>query len=358
MKMQIEDIKSSFNYRIFNVLTVMATLTVAAGMLRIPVIGMTADMVVGFIAYVAYMIAYFLLRDKNPRILLLVMVSGLTIASFINLYTVGPTSFGFTWLVITAAIMAVNYPKVHTIVFMVVCTCYILLIAYGFITEQLVIPVDANIYVASLGTWAALIVTSILFAFFLVYSMKIYDEKLLEAHSVIVEQNQQLEMMANHDQLTRLPTLRLTRELAKLTIEQAKRDKKKCGLLFIDLDGFKQINDTYGHAAGDAVLIAIADRLTQETRSVDTPCRIGGDELLIILGELESSDEITSICGRLIAAINEPIYFDDQALHIGASIGASIYPTNGEHFEVLKDLADQAMYEAKGSGKNNYRIVS
>ena len=162
---------------------------------------------------------------------------------------------------------------------------------------------------------------------------------------------------AHHDQLTELPTLRLARERADLAVALAKREGKYCAMLFLDLDGFKKINDSYGHDAGDATLIEIANRLRSALRTSDTACRIGGDEFLIVLSEVQDQSAVEHLCARLISHIQQPIEFEGNQFSVGASIGAALHPNHGSDFEALRTAADTLMYEVKKNGKNNFRVA-
>lgn len=170
------------------------------------------------------------------------------------------------------------------------------------------------------------------------------------------EKNKEIEYLANHDPLTGLPSLRLANQRLKIAINLAKRKKHIAAVLFLDLDGFKKINDTYGHEAGDLILVEAALRIQNVIRDYDTACRIGGDEFLVILSEVESVSFIEDICVRILSQINEPFTLYGIDLNIGASIGCAYYPKHGETEEALKKTADRIMYEVKFRGKNNYHI--
>ena len=140
----------------------------------------------------------------------------------------------------------------------------------------------------------------------------------------------------------------------KQTLSQANRSKQKLGLLYMDLDGFKLINDQYGHDAGDKALIAAVERINKTLRDSDFFARIGGDEFVLVANHFNNKDELQMIAGRIIQALNQPI-FENSAQNqaqMGVSIGIAIYPDNSKSAKALITAADQAMYEAKASGKN------
>jgi diguanylate cyclase (GGDEF)-like protein len=166
--------------------------------------------------------------------------------------------------------------------------------------------------------------------------------------------NHELEAVALHDALTGLPNRRLLIDRLTLAIAHARRNKQTMAVLFLDLDGFKQINDTLGHDVGDAVLQIIADRLVTTVRQVDTVARFGGDEFVIGLWNLSRDEGLARLMSKLLQVISQPCDIKDHSLSITASIGISLYPQHGEDWESLMKSADRALYEAKRLGKNKY----
>jgi diguanylate cyclase (GGDEF)-like protein len=135
---------------------------------------------------------------------------------------------------------------------------------------------------------------------------------------------------------------------------RARRNHTKVALLFIDLDGFKGVNDSQGHACGDQVLVAVAQRLKSTIRVEDTAARIGGDEFLVVLGDLHDASVAATAAEKLIAALSLPIVLGEITLQVGASIGISIFPDHATDTDALRTLADHAMYRVKKLGKNGF----
>ena len=164
-----------------------------------------------------------------------------------------------------------------------------------------------------------------------------------------------ISFLAYHDQLTELPNRELFYDRLSHAISQARRKHEHMALLFLDLDGFKAVNDNFGHEAGDIVLKAVATRLQTCVRGVDTVARLGGDEFTIILSEVENPVDITNVAEKIIQKLLEPIFLlGSQKCVIGASIGIAIYPEDGYELDKLLSNADSAMYESKVNGKNTY----
>ncbi len=177
-----------------------------------------------------------------------------------------------------------------------------------------------------------------------------------KAQSEILKQKETLAYQAHYDTLTKLPNRVLFQDRLTQAIAKAKRNNTKFALLFVDLDHFKDINDTYGHEAGDAVLIEVARRLKNCVRESDTVSRLSGDEFLIILEDFDSKESIAVIAKLLVDALQVPIKFQDKELIVTCSIGISIYPDDSQEKDTLVKYADRAMYNAKNIGKNNFKF--
>ncbi|MEH6826179.1 MAG: diguanylate cyclase [Motiliproteus sp.] len=162
--------------------------------------------------------------------------------------------------------------------------------------------------------------------------------------------------MAQHDSLTGLPNRRLFDELSKHSISTAKREGLSRAILFVDIDGFKKINDSFGHAAGDQVLVMIAERLLERVRESDIVARFGGDEFVVLLTENCDVAGTEKVASEIIIVISQPFDIGGRAAGVGASIGIAIYPDHGTCIENLLQKSDAAMYLAKESGKNCYRL--
>ena len=166
-----------------------------------------------------------------------------------------------------------------------------------------------------------------------------------------------LESLALHDALTGLPNRRLLMDRLSLAIAHARRNKTTMAVMYLDLDGFKQINDTLGHDAGDTLLSMVAARLVAAVRQEDTVARLGGDEFVIALWELSHADDVAKLASKVIQAVSQPFSIQGRGVSMTVSVGVGIYPAHGEEVETLMKSADLALYEAKRTGKNNYRIA-
>ena len=168
-----------------------------------------------------------------------------------------------------------------------------------------------------------------------------------------------LEHLAHHDTLTGLPNRNLFNDLMVRAIHRSTRTKQLLAVMFVDLDKFKPVNDDYGHDAGDAVLKAVAKRMASHVRSADTVARIGGDEFVAILENIDRAESAAMVAQKVITSLTEPVEVDGGIkVHVGASIGISIYPDDGATADALIKAADQAMYAVKAEGRNNYKFYN
>jgi diguanylate cyclase (GGDEF)-like protein/PAS domain S-box-containing protein len=162
--------------------------------------------------------------------------------------------------------------------------------------------------------------------------------------------------LAYHDPLTGLPNRLLVRDRLNMAITRAKRHRQYLAVLMLDLDKFKDVNDTLGHHMGDRLLQDVGERLTELLRKGDTIARMGGDEFLILLPEIKKIDDSTLIAEKVIDAFQRPFIIDGHEIHITTSVGIAVYPDSSEDADTLVKHADIAMYKVKDTGRNNYRI--
>jgi len=170
----------------------------------------------------------------------------------------------------------------------------------------------------------------------------------------LAQYSRQQQELALHDPLTGLPNRRLLEDRIGHTLQHSARVRGKSAILYLDLDGFKAINDTYGHGYGDEILKLVAERLVNASRKEDTVARIGGDEFVIVLGNLAGKGDAHEPAAKLIEVISEPYFINDLTLQLSTSIGISIYPDDATTVDALLSAADAALYEAKRAGKNRY----
>ncbi|MCK6264387.1 EAL domain-containing protein [Vibrio sp. ZSDE26] len=172
----------------------------------------------------------------------------------------------------------------------------------------------------------------------------------------IKQQQKQLEHIAHYDVLTNLPNRILLAQRLKSAMKQSDNDGTSLAVAYLDLDGFKAVNDTHGHDIGDELLVVVSKRMNETLRDGDTLARIGGDEFVIVLIGIENIEEFEQIVNRLLLAAKSPIAINKKTLQVSASIGVTFYPQDQSNADQLMRHADQAMYSAKQLGKNRYHL--
>lgn len=159
---------------------------------------------------------------------------------------------------------------------------------------------------------------------------------------------------AQHDFLTNLPNRLLFRDRFKQQLARARRSKRKFAVMYIDLDRFKQVNDTLGHQIGDQLLIAVATRLKSQVREIDTVSRFGGDEFAILVTEVTSHNDVTNLADKVLVALSLPYIIDGHTINSSGSLGIAVYPDDGTDMDTILNKADASMYKVKRSSSNTY----
>jgi diguanylate cyclase (GGDEF)-like protein len=186
-------------------------------------------------------------------------------------------------------------------------------------------------------------------------------DRMEELNRVILGEKAELEQaamrishLANHDSLTGLPNRRLLFELLQKSFDIASRTGTKVGVLYVDLDNFKPINDKLGHAAGDRALVAISERFKSMLRASDTVARLGGDEFILVVTNIHDRPSLALIARKIIEECGHPLFIDGHECHIGLSMGIAVYPDDGDRIEDLVTRSDAAMYAVKREAKNGF----
>jgi diguanylate cyclase (GGDEF)-like protein len=165
------------------------------------------------------------------------------------------------------------------------------------------------------------------------------------------------EILAQQDPLTGLGNRRLLTKRISAALANARRHRNAMAVVYLDLDGFKEINDTLGHSTGDTLLKIVARRLESVVREEDTVARVGGDEFMIALWQVANASDVATVAAKLVDIVSQPYAIDDHRVAVTTSAGVGIYPDHGENADSLMKSADDALYEAKRAGKNTFRIA-
>ncbi|MES2537702.1 MAG: diguanylate cyclase [Pseudomonadota bacterium] len=176
-------------------------------------------------------------------------------------------------------------------------------------------------------------------------------------YKTVAEQKRLQEKMALHDPLTGLPNRRLLTDRIEKAMQHVSRYGRMMAVMYIDLDGFKEVNDQHGHQCGDVLLKMVAERLGNTVRREDTVARIGGDEFIVLLSDIATVDDVVQPASKILQFIGKPFDIHGAAIRVTASIGIAFYPADAKDTEALIARADNALYEAKRSGKNQYHFT-
>ena len=221
---------------------------------------------------------------------------------------------------------------------------------------SIVFITDMDRYISTISSIRAI---SIGITLIIIIIIAILINKLIKTYTnKLSEQKDVLDYQAHYDYLTGLPNRTLFHDRLHQAIEKASREKSKFALLFIDLDRFKQINDSLGHKMGDNVLNIMAQRLQEIIRKEDTISRLGGDEFTVLLEDVKKIEDISKVAKKILTSIAKPIHIDSHTLYLSNSIGISIYPDDSTEANNLLKFADAAMYKAKEEGRNNFQYYS
>lgn len=306
----------------------------------------------------ATLIAFFLRHRFSPGLRTSLPLAIQLLGGTTGVLGVGLMGASVTFLVISNVVVAMLLDRRHVHIVFGATIAVMLVSAAGFTSGTFPLPYDPSLYPTSLSGWIHSILTVTVMAFVLIRGISDYRHALQEMTRQLIEQNEQImeqkkviEHQAKHDALTGLPTLRMLKERLPVEISRARRDNSKVAVLFIDLDGFKQANDTYGHDAGDHVLRLIGHRLSAAIRSVDLAARMGGDEFIVVACGLNQPSEARLIASKLRDAVGQAITYAHHEIRVGASIGIALFPDDAQEAEDLIVLADKAMYAAKRAGK-------
>jgi diguanylate cyclase (GGDEF)-like protein len=301
-----------------------------------------------------FLVAY-LWRRRMPQGLyertpLWLFMTGSGVASVLT----GMQGNGIVFFVMSNVLAAMVLPKRQVKWVLSGSLAWVSLVGLAYVNGWLPVRTSPQ-YATNPMVWAYAVSTVSLLAYVVIIGISDHQESLKRLMHEVMAQREEIARLANHDALTGLPSLRLARDRLEMACSQATRHRKKAAALFVDLDGFKGINDSMGHKAGDEVLKMVAVRLQSRVRGMDTVARLGGDEFLVILNGIDSMDDAERVATKLHETLVQPIHIHAEPPHtspprqaqVGASIGIALFPDEADTPEGLLAVADRAMYAMK-----------
>ncbi len=294
--------------------------------------------------------------DRLPPVVKRVIIIGNPLAlGAIGLFGFAMVGNGISTLLFACVITSLLYPVRGTILVAVASAALVVSAAMLYVGGQLKLNFDANLFVQDPRAWANVIFALLLSTAIVLIAMAHYQTSILTLVREVDRQRAVILHQALHDELTGLPQRQLAADRLEMAILAARRKPAPDALavFYIDLDGFKAVNDRFGHAAGDAVLAATAERLRRSVRAADSVARLGGDEFLVILQDFGDRTRLAALSAGIAQALAAPVTHDGQELIVAASTGVALFPDHGLDAASLRHAADTAMYAAKQRGPGN-----
>lgn len=306
----------------------------------------------------AVVAVYFARRRLSDTFKIAVVLGSFWAVGVVGLFTLGLVGAGYWWLVVSSLLVSILYSVRAGMLTIGVVLLLMIAAAVGFTRGWLVLPLDANTYVLNPTSWITLVIATSLMPLMIFRAIAGVHATTIDLLREVDEKRRQIALLATHDDLTGAPTMTLAMDRLTQAVLSHRRDGEKVAVFFIDLDGFKSVNDAHGHAAGDHALRTTVQRLQRAMRAEDTLARIGGDEFLAIQSGIPGPADAITNARKLVARLSEPMDFDGHVINVGASIGIAIAPDHGIDAADLIRVADGAMYLAKRAGRNRVELAS
>lgn len=356
--LSLESIQEKLVTSVWNTLVVFAVLGAPASASRALYTGWLPAYSVHIFFTGALLIATYF-RRRIPRMvraaMVIVLLGCVSLAGMADIGLLSQASVGFVNCVVLCSLL---FQTRTTIVVALLFAAAVTAIAVGFVSGYRQLAFDANVYMLAPLNWGFFLISTLLLATPVALSITVQRKSMTALLAEVERQRDLILHQATHDRLTDLPSLRLATDRLDMALHAATRNQTKVALMFIELDGFKSANDTHGHEAGDVVLKHMASRLVAAVRTTDTVARIGGDEFLVILGDLSEQRLVADTARRIIEAVSVPVAYQTSHISVGCSIGIGLYPDHAADAAALRRAADAAMYTVKRSGKNHFLFAA
>jgi len=333
-------------------LVIVTSMGLPFSLVRWASIGFQPVYIVHILVTVLAYLFYFKQDKNNYKLYMLVIVALLTMTVVSGVLSFGLQSGAMAFSVFCSFVIAIGWGVKIASAYAISWCLFVLSTGYLFTNNYLSFTVTPNEYSDTMGAWTLVAVGSSMIVIFMLIIARQAFELFKSLIEKIEAQKQEIEILANQDSMTGCISNRLSNPNIQQAIEIAAAEQTKLALLYVDLNKFKQINDTFGHHTGDDVLIEFSNRLRTVLRSRDTRYRVGGDEFLLLFPHIDGPEEATRIADRIVKTWEKPIRSNGKDHPVSGSIGIAMYPDDGTSAEALRKNADAAMYSAKRKGKD------
>jgi diguanylate cyclase (GGDEF)-like protein len=350
-------VRTSLIDSVFKGLVVVALVALPASLFRAHNTGWTTLYSVQLALGVATLTLFALRRHLSERTQAASIVAMFWAVGLSGLIGMGLAGAGIWWLVISSLLVSLLYSIGAGLVVMALAVLAIATVGTLVCLGYLPLPPGSGNFLRNPGSWVSALLGATLMPLLVFRAVAALNASTTSLLRETGAQRERIRELATHDELTGVPSLTLALDRLQQALREIPRSGRKVGVLFIDLDGFKAINDTLGHEAGDSVLVQVARRLRLNLRIEDTVARVGGDEFLVILTAMQGEAETLAVASKLRHAIGEPMHYRDRELGISCSIGAAFADGPARDADEMIRAADAAMYEAKRGGRNQVRIA-
>ncbi|MEH6446529.1 MAG: GGDEF domain-containing protein [Oceanospirillaceae bacterium] len=312
--------------------------------------------VIQYLITAVFFIVFISRYQLSLQIKLIFLILYGLITTTAGLLYVGTMTISLSLFTIIVVVGALYYEKKQLYALLLAIASILSVIGYAYTQGYIEPKIKPDLLITTPVYWVSFIVLMLLCFLMICNAIISYRDRIDELYATIELQNQQLLKLLATDPLTDLASSRLVDDRLQMTIKHCNRYKTTAAVLFIDIDNFKQVNDSFGHTIGDDCLKELAKRLTASVRETDTVARLGGDEFLVILEQLDIESELEGMLQEMLNRIRHPIITGAGAIKVTCSIGAAIIPQDGNSITQLKSRADEAMYQAKRYGKNQFFV--
>ncbi|GLQ72010.1 GGDEF domain-containing protein [Vibrio penaeicida] len=348
---KVAHLEASVRRKLINLILVLGSLYSIVGLSALAIrtwnYGLNLTLAINFFLVCCLLLITFRRKKIRTHKKAIFIVVILFINFALGFISIGPMAGSILLFPLSIFVVSMCFSQTWTNRYIAAVSIFTVLVGIAFIMDYLTPKILVADLIHSPAHWAGYVICMMMFFSITSYSLYKYRDATRRLMHELQLQRDYIQWQANHDDLTQLPTFKLMRDLFYQALKRNKNTQYHVGLLFLDLNKFKEVNDTYGHDAGDHCLKVTAERLKTVVKHEGFASRVGGDEFIVVLEQVREKEDIETITSKIQTLMSEPIMYDGHYYNVGVSIGAAIAPENGQDLEQVKKAADNAMYQAK-----------